>query len=68
MSNIFEALDKRSSRYGIAKHESVTQEEVVALVESAVQKTPSAFNAQTQRAVVLWGENSDKFWDLTLEG
>ncbi len=67
MSNLFDQLNKRSSRYGIAKHDSLTQEELTNLVETAVQATPSAFNAQTQRAVVLWGENSDKFWDLTLE-
>lgn len=67
MSNIFNLLDKRSSRYGIEKSTTVTEEQVVTLVENAIQKTPSSFNAQTQRAVVLFGEKSDKFWDITLE-
>ncbi|QIK70470.1 nitroreductase family protein [Erysipelothrix sp. HDW6C] len=67
MSNIFTALDARRSRYGLDKASKLSNEEVTALVERAVQATPSAFNAQTQRVVVLFGENSDKFWDITRE-
>ncbi|MEG0328344.1 MAG: nitroreductase family protein [Erysipelothrix sp.] len=67
MSNIFKDLEVRRSRYGLSKEEVLTQEEVVALVNKSVDLTPSAFNAQTQRVVVLFGENSDKFWDLTRE-
>ena len=65
MSNLFNALSARRSRYGISKETGITNEAVQKLVEEAIQHTPSAFNAQTQRAVVLFGENSDKFWDLT---
>lgn len=67
MSQLFDILDKRGSRYQIVKDESVTHKEILDVVETAIQKTPSAFNAQTQRAVVLFDENSDKFWDITLE-
>lgn len=67
MSNIFKDLEVRRSRYGLSKEEVLTQEEIVALVNKSVDLTPSAFNAQTQRVVVLFGENSDKFWDLTRE-
>lgn len=67
MSNIFDLLDSRGSRYHIVKTDEVSNEAVLELVEKAVQKTPSAFNSQSQRAVVLFGANSDKFWDLTLE-
>lgn len=65
MSNLFNALSARRSRYGISKETGITNEAVQKLVEEAVQHTPSAFNAQTQRAVVLFGENNEKFWDLT---
>ncbi|CAM4253552.1 nitroreductase family protein [Erysipelothrix inopinata] len=67
MSNIFKDLEVRRSRYGLSKEEVLTKEEIVALVNKSVDLTPSAFNAQTQRVVVLFGENSDKFWDLTRE-
>lgn len=65
MSKLFSALEARRSRYGISKETGFTNQEIQELVETAIQLTPSAFNAQTQRAVVLFGENSDKFWDLT---
>lgn len=67
MSKLFDLLDQRSSRYGITKHEDVTNEQILELVNNAVQKTPSSFNSQSQRAVVLFGEQSDKFWDITLD-
>lgn len=67
MTKIFEDLELRRSRYGLSKEEVLTEAEVVELVEASVQHTPSAFNAQTQRAVVLFGKHSDTFWDLTRE-
>lgn len=65
MSHLFSALEARRSQYGLTKETGLTNQEVQEIVESSIQLTPSAFNAQTQRAVVLFGENSDKFWDLT---
>lgn len=65
MSKIFEDLKTRRSRYGLDKESVLSNSEIVALVEEAVQLTPSAFNGQTQRAVVLFGDESDRFWDLT---
>ncbi|MBK2403228.1 MULTISPECIES: nitroreductase family protein [Erysipelothrix] len=67
MTKIFEDLELRRSRYGLSKEAVLTEDEVIELVESSVQHTPSAFNAQTQRAVVLFGKHSDTFWDLTRE-
>ncbi|RNM25847.1 nitroreductase family protein, partial [Erysipelothrix rhusiopathiae] len=67
MTKIFEDLELRRSRYGLSKEAVLTEEEVIELVEASVQHTPSAFNAQTQRAVVLFGKHSDTFWDLTRE-
>ncbi len=37
------------------------------IVEFAVKYTPSAFNSQTARLVVLFGEAHDKLWDITTE-
>lgn len=67
MSTFFSALEDRRSRYGISKETDLSNQQVQTIVENAIQITPSAFNAQTQRAVILFGENSDKFWDITLE-
>lgn len=37
------------------------------IVEFAVKYTPSAFNSQTARLVVLFGEAHNKLWDITTE-
>lgn len=67
MSKILASLENRRSHYALSKESGVSDEEVTKIVKRALDLTPSAFNAQTQRAVVLFGENSDTFWDLTRE-
>ncbi|WZU02832.1 nitroreductase family protein [Erysipelothrix sp. D19-032] len=67
MSKILSIMNERRTRYGLTKSTTVSNDAVRALVEEAVQVVPSAFNAQTQRVVVLFDDASDKFWDLTRE-
>ncbi|MFC4776976.1 nitroreductase family protein [Paenibacillus sp. GCM10023252] len=63
----FEAVQHRRSIYGISKEEVTSQQRIVELVEAAVKHTPSAFNSQSARMVILFGEHHDKLWDLTKE-
>lgn len=65
MSKIFEALSARRSNYGLGKKSSLSNAEVQSLVEKAVLLTPSAFNAQTPRTVILFDDSNDTFWDIT---
>ncbi|CKH73330.1 nitroreductase family protein [Streptococcus pneumoniae] len=37
------------------------------MIYHAVKHTPSAFNSQSARVVVLLGEQHDKLWDITKE-
>lgn len=67
MSDLIQAFAKRRTRYGIDKASKLSNEEVLNLVKETVKVVPSAFNSQTQRVVVLFGEESDKFWDITRE-
>lgn len=62
---IFESLKKRSSVYELSKVSKLSDEGVLELVKEAVILTPSSFNSQSQRVAVLFGKESDKFWDLT---
>lgn len=64
---IFESLEKRYSSYGLERTSALSNDEVIKLIQDAVRLTPSAFNAQTQRVVVLFDEASDQLWDLTRE-
>ncbi|MEW5569938.1 nitroreductase family protein [Rossellomorea marisflavi] len=63
--DFYESLKSRRTYYGIDKQVSVSDERVKEIVEFAVKHTPSAFNSQTARVVVLTGNAHDKLWDLT---
>ncbi|AZV43925.1 nitroreductase family protein [Peribacillus asahii] len=65
--DFYTALKERRSYYGINKEIQVSDERIKEIVEFAVKYTPSAFNSQTARLVVLTGEAHDKLWDITTE-
>lgn len=68
MANTFlEAIQARRTYYGLSKEEVVNQERVKEIVNHAVKHSPSAFNSQSARVVVLFGKESDKVWDITKE-
>lgn len=63
----YTAIQERRSYYGINKEVQVSDERLKEIVEFAVKYTPSAFNSQTARLVVLTGDAHDKVWDITTE-
>lgn len=68
MSNeFFSVIKGRRSIYAISKEVSVSDEKIQEIVNEAVKYTPSAFNSQSARVVVLLGEQHDKLWNLTEE-
>ncbi|WKB34789.1 nitroreductase family protein [Terrilactibacillus sp. S3-3] len=65
MSNSFlDAIKERRSIYALDKNVKVSKEEIVETIQEAVKYSPSAFNSQSARAVVLFGEEHDKVWDI----
>lgn len=66
MSTAFlEAVKQRRTYYGLSKERIVSVERVNQIVHEAVKHTPSAFNSQSSRAVVLYGEQSNMLWEMT---
>ena len=65
--DFYNALKERRSYYGINKEVQVSDERIKEIVEFAVKYTPSAFNSQTARLVVLTGQAHDKLWNITTE-
>ena len=63
--NFYEALKERRSIYAISKESTVSNERIQEVINEAVLHTPSAFNSQSARVVVLFGENHNKLWDIT---
>ena len=56
--------EKRRSVYNLGKRKILAEDEVVRLVEGMVKNCPSAFNSQSGRVVVLFGENHHKLWNI----
>lgn len=70
MSNLQElqqVAEKRRSIYALSNQLPVSNDEVVKLVEHAILHTPSAFNSQSARIVVLFGDDHNKLWGITEE-
>ncbi|EPZ49065.1 nitroreductase family protein [Alicyclobacillus acidoterrestris] len=61
------ALRERRSIYAISKESPISDERIQEIIEEAVKHTPSAFNSQSTRIVVLLGEQHDKLWNITTE-
>ncbi|MCJ8014852.1 nitroreductase family protein [Paenibacillus sp. KQZ6P-2] len=59
------AIKERRTIYGISKDVAVSDEKIMEIVNEAVKHTPSSFNSQSARVVVLLGEQHDKLWNLT---
>lgn len=62
MTNFSDLQAQRRSIYALGKNVELSNDQIVELIESTITKTPTAFNSQTSRAVILFGEESEKFW------
>ena len=63
----FEAVQARRTYYAISKESPIADEQITEIVNTAVKHSPSAFNSQSARIVVLFGEEHKKLWHLTKE-
>lgn len=64
-TKMIELLKKRRSAYHIGKNVTLSDEEITTLVKEAVKESPTSFNSQTARVVILFGEAHNKLWDIT---
>ena len=60
----FSAVKDRRTYYGICKESVITDERIHQVVQEAVKHTPSAFNSQSARVVILLGAQHDKLWSI----
>lgn len=67
MSNLVDLMHDRLSQYILGKNVNLSKDEIVDAIKEVLALTPSAFNAKSQRLLVLAGEAHDKFWDLTMD-
>lgn len=62
-----EALANRRSYYPLSKvlPDSLNPSRIEQIVTEAIKHTPSSFNSQSNRAVLLLGADHEKLWDIT---
>lgn len=65
--NFYNAVADRRTFYEISKEAAASDEKIKEILEHAVKHTPSAFNSQSARLVLLLGKHHDKLWDITKE-
>lgn len=67
MTTFTDTLKNRRSIYHLGRNVSLSNEELTALIKEAVKESPTAFNAQSTRAVILFGDAHEKLWEITEE-
>jgi predicted oxidoreductase (fatty acid repression mutant protein) len=67
VKNFYKAAADRRSFYGINKEKVISDERIKEVIEHAVKHTPSAFNSQSTRVILLLDKQHDKLWDITKE-
>ena len=64
--SFWEAVKGRRSIYAIGSEKTVPEAKIEAIVREALLHTPSPFNPQSTRLVLLFGEEHKKLWNITL--
>ena len=68
MSNSYiAALKKRRTQYALGKNLPLSQDATAELIREAIKHSPSSFNSQSSRAIVLFGAESEKLWGIAKE-
>lgn len=57
-------IKQRRTQYALGKNVSLSQDEIETLVRETVRESPSAFNSQSSRVVILFNDEHQKLWDL----
>ena len=65
--SFLEIMEKRRSIYAIGRNLSQSPAEIEQLIQNAIKSSPSSFNSQSSRAVILFGQSHENFWAIVLE-
>jgi Predicted oxidoreductase related to nitroreductase len=66
-NDFYSAVAERRTFYGVSKETVASDEKIKEIIEHAIKYTPSAFNSQGTRVVLLLGKQHDRLWDITKE-
>lgn len=65
MSNFLNLIQKRRSIYHLNNQSEISTNEIIQGIKTCLKHTPSAFNSQTARIIVLLNEPYKNFWQST---
>ena len=58
------AVENRRSIYAIGKNISVSEDKIIDVFKHALAHSPTPFNSQANRAVLLIGEDHEALWNI----
>ena len=61
---ILSAVGERRSIYAFNNETTITDKRIKEIVQQTLMVTPSAFNTQSTRIIILLGDNHKKLWDI----
>lgn len=64
---IIDGFKGRRSIYSLANESTISDGRLEEVITEVIKHTPSSFNSQTTRIVVLLKEENQKLWDLAFE-
>lgn len=68
MSNAFlDVIKTRRSIYGIGRNVALSEDHIANVIKEAVRHSPSSFNSQSSRVVVLFGKQHEQLWNIIKE-
>lgn len=67
MKDILSSIQDRRSYYSISKKSPISDDRIYKIVTEAVKHTPSSYNMQSQRVVLLLGPANDQLWNIVVE-
>ena len=65
---ITDQMKLRRSRYALTNKLPISDEKLENLIGEVIKQSPSAFNVQSARVVLLLGEKHHELWQIVLEG
>ncbi|KAI2621763.1 Nitroreductase [Hypoxylon sp. NC1633] len=66
-SAVLDLAKTRRTFYALNKELTISKERIEEIVKESIFQTPSSFNSQSNRILVLFGAEHDKLWDFATE-
>jgi len=66
-NTIITAIHNRRTHHALSNRSTISDDEIIEIVQEALMHVPSAFNAQSSRAVILFEKAHGTMWEIVRE-